>query len=146
MKFRIFFALFALFFSLPPVFAQNLDADSLEEVTFTKTCEFSVMFRTDSAPVTFSLAPSGTGANSLLVTVYAFSYKDKSLGDFSFTAAKSADGNFVAKKQVVQSTSDGKPISVTVSSAKIDSRSQSVEIKYKPGKMPFAIKMRTAGK
>ncbi len=51
--------------------------------------------------------------------------------------------NLALKKQVVPSTSGGKPIAVTVSYAKIDTVTGALELKFKPGKMPFNIVMKS---
>ena len=111
--------------------------------SFTKDSVLSVMFSSYDSLITYSLEEKDGREEILIVTVHAFSYSDKSMGDFSFEAARQKDGLFSAKKQTVPCVRDEKAIDVTVSSAKIDIASEKVEVKFKPGKMPFAIFLRT---
>ena len=114
-----------------------------ESVSFTKDSSLSVLAKSYDAEITYSFDEEYGGGEAVLVTVHAFSYSDKRMGDFSFSAQKQKDGSFSAKKQVTKSECDGKQIDVTVSSAKIEPGSQKVEVKFKPGKMPFNIKLKT---
>ncbi len=114
-----------------------------EGKSFTKDSSLSVMFSSYDSVITYSFDFATENEEKLLATVHAFSYSDKSMGDFTFSAEKQRDGTFSAKRQVVPCERDGKTIDVTVSSAKIDTEREQVEIKFKPGKMPFAISLRT---
>ena len=116
-------------------------AVSQENIHFSKECTLSVMVKSFDASIDFSAEEEEQ--DTLSVTVHAFSYSDKKMGDFTFTAEKQKDGTYSAKKQTVQSERNGKTIEVTVSSAKIDLNSRSVKIKFKPGAMPFNITLKS---
>lgn len=110
------------------------------ETTFTKPATLSVMFSSYDAEITFSVDEDGKTA---AVTVFAFSYGEKNMGNFTFSAERQDDGTFAAKKQVVQSVLPEKTIGVTITSAKVNPENEQVEIKFKPGKMPFNITLKT---
>ncbi len=136
MKKNFILSIFAISIAIgAQLFAETVDSH------FTKNCICKVMTSSAKTNVTFSLVENESELN---VLVSPFSYNDKSIGEFSFVAQKKSDGFFYAQKQSAKTTNaSGEEIIVTISSAKIDVQNQKVELKFKPGKMPFNISLQT---
>ena len=126
-----------LLFAGTLIYAQGYTQKSLMSVMGSKSeaqVEFGVSEKTDA---------------SLLLTVNGFSYKNKTVGEFTLTLNSYDDGNiYSAKNVVVQAEGKDKPTVITVIECSLtftdENLSPVLKMKYKPGKMPFAISLMRA--
>ena len=128
--------LFQILILFQSVFAQ--------ELIFAQDSVMSVMGSKTEIPITFSVAENGD--SSKIVTVHSFSYKDKTVNEFSIELAKKSDSEFFVKNVVADSKEESTPINVIEALLSYSENAENSEevlptlfLKYKPGKMPFPI-------
>ncbi len=134
-KILIFFILF--FISVSFGFSQAQSVIQLSELT--------VLGSKAAAEIQFTVEDE---ADSKLITVLPFSYKDKSVDEFSFSVNKINEGRFYTKNICVTAC-DGKEITIIEAELLYSPTEKSestlvpeLRIKYKPGKMPFPITLK----
>ena len=115
-------------------------AQSENKNTITQDSLLTVLGSKNTLSVDFSIDEKQN--DSLKITIHSFSYKDKTVQQFSFILEKDDDKYSV--KNVVALTADNKKINIIEASlSNLDGLSSDEKpvlyMKYKPGKMPFAI-------
>ena len=133
---RIIAAALAAFICIPLFCAEYDQASTM-----------SVMGKKTEADISFSIDDADD--QSLLLCIREFSYKDKTVGDFSLRLVSEDGGktykarNVVVRSAPTSSGEDGKSITVAECSVEYKDTGRSgtpvLFLKYKPGKMPFAI-------
>ena len=122
--------LFSILFFLSFAFSQSEPVHQLSEL--------SVLGSKSEAEIQFIV--SEDKGDSRMITILPFSYKDKSVDQFSFSINKMQNGRFYTKNISVISN-DGKQITVLEAELIFNSEPE-LRIKYKPGKMPFPITLK----
>lgn len=115
-------------------------AQSENKNTITQDSLLTVLGSKNTLSVDFSIDEKQN--DSLKITIHSFSYKDKTVQQFSFILKKEDDKYSV--KNVVALTADNKKINIIEASlSNLDGLSSDEKpvlyMKYKPGKMPFSI-------
>ena len=135
LKSKKLFIFALLFFPLSYVFSQSEPVHQLSLI--------SVLGSKSEAEIQFTVID--TEDDSKLITVLPFSYKGKSVDEFSFNINKINEGSFYTKNISVTAC-DGKEINILEAellyspTEKPESNlNPELSIKYKPGKMPFPI-------
>jgi hypothetical protein len=115
------------------IFSATLSAQEKNVSTFTQKSVMSVAGSKVEATISFSVQDNADGTKTL--TVHSFSYKNKTVSEFSLVLAKDKDEKYSAKNTTVNN--------IHISTASLSYSGTQVYpvlyMKYKPGKMPFPI-------
>lgn len=106
-----------------------------QPVTVRQLSTLSVLGSKSESEIQFTVTEDE--GDSKTITILPFSYKDKTVDQFSFSIKKKQDGSFYANNISVIAN-DGKQITILEAELIFNSEPE-LRIKYKPGKMPFPI-------
>ncbi len=111
---------------------------------YTQNSVLSVMSTSYPADVSYSVTHDENSLEKVLLTVHEFSYKDKTVGEFSVELLQDKNNKnvFTTKNTTVKAVSAEKTTDITISSLELSQNS--LVMKFKPGKMPFNITLKPA--